>query len=341
MTSTSPTLTRPRSLSRSLLLLAALAGMASSAPACDTSASPGPATDTDSADTPGETPAGGELLLDAPTDTVALDLEIVVGFEANGTTDDIAGITFDPEGVFDFSADPPWEGIGLVALAEGETTMTVTNTDDVSVSAQLRAGAIATVTVLATTDAARFAEAVVTDIAPDGIALASGATVTYGARAHDAEGRDMVVDYSGLWSVVAGEDLVDVSYPQENWIMVTSLGLDGEVELHCGDAVVEVTTTSVPVAAELRVFSLTEAAKVFQPLDPAALTPIADIVVPRDKPWILAASRYDDMGRLLLEPEVAWDWSIADSQGARSAGVPRPLFSDGYEAGRRCGSSQV
>ncbi len=27
--------------------------------------------------------------------------------------------------------------------------------------------------------------------------------------------------------------------------------------------------------------------------------------------------------------------------GARSAGVPRPLFSDGYEAGRRCGSSQV
>ncbi len=26
---------------------------------------------------------------------------------------------------------------------------------------------------------------------------------------------------------------------------------------------------------------------------------------------------------------------------ARSAGVPRPLFSDGYEAGRRCGSSQV
>lgn len=307
-----------------LVALAAVAGMASSSAGCDSAASdPGDpsatATDNPTSDTELDTPApGGELLLEAPVDVVGVGLAFVIGFEVTGTTDDIADISFAPEGVVELDPSSAWSGIGVVAVSEGETTLTVTNSDGISASALIRVAHIADLTVLTTTDAFGVGAALVTDIAPDGLSLAAGASVAYGCRAHDAQGREMLVDYAGLWAVTAGADLVEVSHPQENWIALEALGGDGLVELSCGDTALSIATTSAPAAAEIRLFDLFEATSILLDPLPESFDPVATVAVPRGKPEVIGAARYDAEGRLLLAPATTWAWSLEDTSVAET-----------------------
>ncbi len=295
-----------------LAVLALSIAVAGALTACESEAGFAPSDTALADDSASAVVAEPELWLDAPGATIALGTPFEVRLEAVDTDDDIVDVSFSVEGVVEVDAFSESSGpvLALVALGEGTTVLTVTNADGLTATATLRASPIATMSIVATTNAFGEDGPVLTELAPDGVTVLPGDVISYGARAYDDDGAYMLVDYRALWFVATGEERVDVTFPlQTNWITVEALDAEGLVVLDCAGATVEVFVSPSPEPWELRLWAWD--LELGYDAETSGLSGTSPITV---GPILshLGAAAYDAEGRLVVDPDLTFEWEVAD-----------------------------